>query len=153
MKVQIAEARLRGDIETRGFLPREYLRRATRPLPPSYPCPTNPDTRKTVSREKLPTLRLEFSPESFPPRVSPRVLCSRNFAGCNTLSSHNVIIIFLTHLVRKNAKLTTRYYTLALPSSNLFMSASCLVKLFLDFLKNMNYLNNIALRKNMQIIH
>lgn len=101
MKVQIAEARLRGDIETRGFLPREYLRRATRPTP-VLPLSYHPrHTHTTVSREQLPTLRLEFSPESFSPRVS-RASCAPEMLPVlqHTLPSHNVIIILLTHLVR-----------------------------------------------------
>lgn len=79
MKVQIAEARLRGDIETRGFLPREYLRCAT------FPLPFSDDT--TVSRGATTDSRcvLNFLRSRFPPRA--RESCSRNSTGCNALPS------------------------------------------------------------------
>lgn len=77
MKVQIAEARLRGDIETRGSsFRRVYLRPATLLIP---------DESTTVPRASncSGVLCLEFSPESFAPLSSRRESCSRNSAGCN----------------------------------------------------------------------
>lgn len=72
MKVQIAEARLRGDIETRGFLPREYFRRATRPtsvLPLSYhPRHTQLFLESNYRRCVLNFLRNRF-PFEFPARI------------------------------------------------------------------------------------
>lgn len=93
MKVQIAEARLRGDIETRGS---SFRRMVSPPGHPSHPRRVQPFLARATA---LALCVLNFLRSRFPPRAGasrvPEIL-----PVATTLSSHDVIIILLTRLVR-----------------------------------------------------
>lgn len=121
MKAQIAEARLRGDIETRAWL-------SSASLPP--PSPTRSLARPTRNRLHLRRLPpslfasnyrrcLEFSPGIVSPRASVSESCSPKFYLPRSISVCSLAVPPCNNyypnaqpprLPRKNAKLATRCY-------------------------------------------